>query len=116
MKLALMIVGSLLTAASLGSAFAKLTKAPPVMESMASVGIKKNQIPILALIEIAGGAGLVLGIWSKPLGVVSVICLSLFFFGAVFSHLRKKHAISIFAPALVLFFIAFSVLVLEIRR
>ena len=86
------------------------------MESMASVGIKKNQIPILALLEIAGGAGLVLGIWSKALGLVSAICLALFFFGAVSSHLRKKHAIGIFAPALVLFILTLSVLVLEVRR
>jgi hypothetical protein len=58
MTIALIIFGSLLAFAAIGSAIAKLKKVPDVMASMKKVGVKPNQIPVLALLEIAGGLGL----------------------------------------------------------
>ena len=116
MNIALIIFGSLLTLASVGSAFAKLAKVPSVMESMQSVGVKSNQIPVLALLEIAGGIGLIVGIWNRSLGILSSICLSLYFLGAFSSHLRKKHGVSEFGPAFALFLISIVVSFLELNR
>lgn len=116
MKLALVIFGSLLTVASVGSGGAKLAKVPDVMASMARVGVKHHQIPILAALEIAGGAGLLAGIWFPPLGILASFCLSFYFAGAVISHLRKHHAFAELAPALVILLIAITTHVLELKR
>lgn len=116
MNIALLIVCSMLTLASIGSGFAKFKKIPAVMESMKSVGVKSNLIPILAILEIAGGLGLVFGIWNKPLGVLSASCLSLYFLGAFLSHVRKKHGLSEFGPALFILLIAVVTSVLQFNR
>ena len=116
MKIALDIFGLLLAIASIGSAGGKLVKAPDIMESMASVGVKKSQVPILAGLEIAGGLGLLVGIWSKPLGVLSAACLTLYFFGAVLSHLKSKHGVSDFGPALWILIIAVVTTFLQLQR
>ena len=57
MTIALIIFGSLLSFAAIGSAISKLKKVPDVMAAMNKVGVKPNQVPVLALLEIAGGLG-----------------------------------------------------------
>jgi len=79
MKIALDVFGALLAFAAIGSAISKLKKVPDVMAAMEKVGVKPNQIPVLAFLEIAGGLGIIAGIWNKPLGVLSSICLALYF-------------------------------------
>ena len=116
MSVLLVILGSLLALASIGSGFAKLKQVPQVMQSMESVGVKANQVPVLAALEIAGGLGLVAGIWLQPLGVLSAICLALYFVGAVIGHLRKNHGIAEFGAALGILIIAIAVSYLQIKR
>ncbi len=116
MNIALVIFGFLLTLVAIGSGFAKLKKVPQVMESMVSVGVKPNQVPVLASLEIAGALGLVVGIWIQPLGVLAAVCLSLYFVGAVLGHLKKKHGIAEFGPALGILIIAIAVSYLQIQR
>ena len=116
MKIELMILASLLFIAVIGSGIAKLLKFPAVMTSMKSVGVPTSLIPILAILEISGGVGLVIGIWSLKLGIVSAVCLALYFLGAFLSHLRNRHGLSDFGAALFLFLIAILVTVLEIKR
>ena len=62
MTIALNIFGALLAFAAIGSAISKLKKVPDVMAAMAKVGVKPNQIPVLACLEIAGGLGIIAGI------------------------------------------------------
>jgi hypothetical protein len=116
MTIALNIFGALLALASIGSAGGKLAKAPDIMASMESVGVKKSLIPVLASLEIAGGLGLIVGIWSKPLGILSAGCLALYFAGAVLSHVRSKHKIADIAPALGIFVIAAITTYLQLQR
>ena len=116
MKIALDIFGALLVFAAIGSAISKLIKVPDVMAAMASVGVKPNQIPILAFLEIAGGFGIIAGIWSKPLGVLSSICLALYFAGALVSHLKMKHKVADFGAALGIFIIALVTTYLQMQR
>ena len=92
--------------ASLMSAVGKLRKMPQVMESMAHVGVKPDQIRILAFLEIAGGLGLVVGFAVPILGVAAAIGLALYFIGAVVAHLRLGDKFSLFAPAAFLAVIA----------
>lgn len=116
MTTSLMILGALLAFAAIGSAAGKLAKVPSVIDSMTSVGVRAGQIPLLAVLEIAGGLGLIAGIWIPQLGTLSAACLALYFFGAVVSHLRKRHAFALFAPAFFIFLIAVAVTVLELQR
>jgi hypothetical protein len=53
MKIALIIFGSLLSFAAIGSAISKLKKVPDVMAAMTKIGVKPNQVPVLAFLEIA---------------------------------------------------------------
>lgn len=116
MKIALDIFGALLAFAAIGSAISKLMKVPDVMTAMAAVGVKPNQIPLLAILEIAGGVGIIVGIWSKPLGVISAICLTLYFVGALAAHLKRKHKVSEFGAALGIFIIACTTTALQFKR
>jgi hypothetical protein len=116
MTIALIIFASLLSFASIGSAIAKLKKVPDVMASMASVGVKPNQVTALAILEIAGGLGVIAGIWNPSLGLLASACLSLYFVGAVLSHLSKKHGIAEFGAALGILVIAAITTVLQLKR
>ena len=116
MTIALNIFGVLLAFAAIGSAIAKLKKVPDVMASMASVGVKPTQIPVLAYLEIAGGLGIIVGIWSKPLGVLSSACLVLYFAVALYTHLSRKHKVSEFGAALGIFIIACITTALQLKR
>jgi len=116
MKIALIIFTSLLAFASIGSAIAKLKKVPDVMASMASVGVKPNQVPVLALLEIAGGVGLIAGIWAPALGTLAAACLVLYFVGAFLTHLSKKHGPADFGAALGILIISIVTTVLQLQR
>ena len=115
MSIALVIFAALLTFAAIGSAIAKLIKVPDVMASMASVGVKPNQVPVLAYLEIAGGVGIIVGIWNKPLGVLSSVCLALYFAGALFTHFSRKQKVADFGAALGIFIIACVTTVLQLQ-
>jgi uncharacterized membrane protein YphA (DoxX/SURF4 family) len=116
MNIALIIFTSLLAFAAIGSAIAKLKKVPDVMTSMASVGVKPQQVPVLAALEIAGGLGLIVGIWLPGLGALSAACLLLYFIGALVSHMKKKHTVAEFGAALGIFIIALITTFLQLQR
>jgi uncharacterized membrane protein YphA (DoxX/SURF4 family) len=116
MTIALIIFGSLLSFAAIGSAISKLKKVPDVMAAMEKVGVKPNQVAVLALLEIAGGLGVILGIWSAPLGLVSSAALVLYFVGALYSHFSRKHKVADFGAALGIFVIAVVTTVLQLQR
>jgi uncharacterized membrane protein YphA (DoxX/SURF4 family) len=116
MTIALIIFGSLLAFAAIGSAISKLKKVPDVMAAMAKVGVKPNQIPVLAYLEIAGGLGIIAGIWSKPLGILASACLLLYFVVAVALHFSRKHKVADFGAALGIFVIATITTLLQLKR
>ena len=116
MTIALDVFAALLAFAAIGSAISKLKKVPDVMEAMAKVGVKTSQIPVLAFLEIAGGLGIIAGIWSKPLGVLASACLILYFAGALFTHFSRKHKVADFGAALGIFIIACITTALQLKR
>lgn len=116
MTIALIIFSGLLTFAAIGSAIAKLRKVPDVMAMMASVGVKPKNVPVLALLEIAGGLGLIIGIWSVELAIAANIGLILYFFGAVGSHIRVKSKIADAAASSGILVIAIISLFLQMQR
>ena len=116
MTIALNIFGALLAFAAIGSAVSKLKKVPDVMAAMAKVGVKPNQIPVLAYLEIAGGLGIIAGIWSKPLGVLASACLVLYFAVALSIHFSHKHKVADFGAAFGIFIIACITTALQLKR
>mgnify|MGYP000217798713 CR=1 FL=1 len=116
MKIALTIFGALLVFAAIGSAIAKLKKVPDVMASMASVGVKPHQVPLLAWLEIAGGIGLVLGIWNKNLGLLSSFALALYFLGAIGAHVKAKNKIADAGPAIGIFVVGLLTVFFQLQR
>ena len=116
MTIALVTFASLLGFAAIGSAVSKLKKVPDVMTAMASVGVKPEQIPLLAALEIAGGVGIIAGIWVPPLGLAATIGLVLYFAGALLTHFKKKHGPAEFGAALGIFIIALVTTYLQLQR
>ena len=84
------------------SAVGKLRKMPQVMETMTHVGVKPEQIRILAILEIAGALGVLVGFAVPMLGVAAAGGLALYFIGAVVAHIRVGDKIAAYAPAIFL--------------
>jgi uncharacterized membrane protein YphA (DoxX/SURF4 family) len=116
MTISLIIFGSLLSFAAIGSAISKLVKVPDVMTAMDSVGVKPNQVPVLALLEIAGGLGVIAGIWKPALGTLASVCLIGYFAGALVAHMKKKHKVADFGAALGILIIAIITTYLQFQR
>ena len=116
MTIALIVLASLLGIASLGSAVQKLRRDPRVVETMHGVGVTDRQMPILAVLEILGAVGLLVGIWIVPIGIAAAACLALYFIGAVVAHIRAKVPAKDALPAAVLVLLALATLALELSR
>ncbi|MEI7540923.1 MAG: DoxX family protein [Actinomycetes bacterium] len=116
MKIALVIFGALLAFAAIGSAVSKLKKVPDVMTAMGKVGVQTHQIPMLAFLEIAGGLGIIVGIWAPSIGVLASACLALYFAGALYTHFSRKHKVADFGAALGIFIIACVTTFLQLKR
>lgn len=115
MTIALVILATLLALAAAGSAMGKLRRVPSLVESLHSVGVSDSMMRVLALLEILGALGLLVGIWIAPIGVAAAAGLTLYFLGAVIAHIRAKEFQGI-APAVVLFILALVTLWLEFAR
>jgi uncharacterized membrane protein YphA (DoxX/SURF4 family) len=116
MTIALVIFGSLLAFAAIGSAISKLKKVPDVMAAMAEVDVKPNLVPVLAWLEIAGGIGIIAGIWIPGLGLAASAALVIYFIGALYSHFSRSHKVADFGAALGIFVIAAVTTFLQLKR
>lgn len=116
MSIALIVLGILLGIAACGSAIQKLRRDPRIVESMHAVGVSDRQIPLLALLEILGAVGLLIGIWVVPIGIAAATGLALYFIGAVIAHIRVKAPVKESIPAIALMVIAIATAILEIVR
>ncbi|WP_308344711.1 DoxX family protein [Streptomyces sp. ISL-94] len=58
--------------------------------STQKVQVPDSWLPRLAALKAAGAIGLVAGLWITPLGIAAAIGVTLYFIGAVVSHLRAK--------------------------
>lgn len=71
------------------SGIMKLRRDPRKVQTVHEVvGVPLSYFPLLALCELAGALGLVLGIFWPLLGIVAGIALALYFVGAILSHIR----------------------------
>ena len=71
------------------SGIMKLRRDPRKVQTVHEVvGVPLSYFPLLAICQIVGAVGLVLGIVWPLLGIVAGICLALYFVGAILSHIR----------------------------
>ena len=106
MFIAYAVIAVLLTLVLVASAYAKLTKNKGLVDSFAGLGVPLGILPFLASCEIAGVAGLLVGLWYPSLGIAAAIGLVLYFVGAVGAHARKRDFKGIPAPLVILIFAA----------
>ena len=116
MNIALIILSTLLCAASTMSAVGKIKGIPQVTENLRHVGLNDSQIRTLGFVMLLGVIGIVLGIWVPILGVLASLGLTLYFLGGVIAHVRVKDALKDAAPALGLAVLSLIVFLLEIAR
>ncbi|MFF8608903.1 DoxX family protein [Streptomyces sp. NPDC015346] len=90
MFIAYVVLAALISFMLVFSARSKLVKDKDIVETMTRLGVPQSWYPLLALAEFAGAAGLLIGIWYRPLGIAAAIGVVLYFVGAVISHLRVK--------------------------
>jgi uncharacterized membrane protein YphA (DoxX/SURF4 family) len=116
MKLTLDILGGFIGISIFFSAIGKFKRIPGAIETIAKVGVKEKQYNQLAILEVLGSLGLLVGIWSKPIGVLASIGIALYFIGAQTAHIRIKDSFKNIFPAFFLFVISAVVLILQLKR
>ena len=106
------VVSVLLSLALVGSAAGKLTKNPKIVEQLTGLGVPAARLPVLAVLELAGAAGLLVGLGVPALGVAAAIGVILYFVGAVVTHVRAHD--KMIAPPVVLGLVAVAAMVLRL--
>ena len=113
MFIALVIATVLLAAMCASSASQKLRKHEQSVAIIGgTLGVPVRYFPVLASLELAGAAGILLGLWLEPLGVIAAAALVAYFVGAVIGHLRVRDTKGLIMPLLPL---VFSIAVLALR-
>jgi DoxX-like protein len=102
MFIAYAVVGILLALGVLASAAAQISRNKVILENLAHLGIPRGMLPFLATCLIAGGVGLMAGLWYPPLGIAAAVGLVLYFVGALIAHVRKGDVKGLPAPMLFL--------------
>ncbi|WP_150254371.1 DoxX family protein [Nocardiopsis deserti] len=75
-----------------GMAVADLLRARFVLANSAAVGVPESWLTALGLLKGAGALGLLLGLLGVPVvGAAAALGLTLFFVGAVVTHLRARN-------------------------
>lgn len=116
MTVALIVVAALLGLAAAGSAIQKLRRDATVVASMHAVGVTDRQIPLLAILELLGALGLLVGIWWPQVGIAAALGLTAYFLGAVLAHIRSTSGVGHAIPAMVIMILAIATTILEVSR
>ncbi|WP_405539881.1 DoxX family protein [Streptomyces sp. NBC_00075] len=82
------VLSVILALVFIGSGVAKLVRLPAVEESARLLHISHRLHVTVALLEIAAVAGLVIGLWWRPLQFAAAVGLTLLMVGAVVYHVR----------------------------
>jgi uncharacterized membrane protein YphA (DoxX/SURF4 family) len=115
MFIATLVVSALLALAFFGAGLTKLTAAESKLAEGAShVGFSANSYRAIGGLEVAGAAGVLVGLYFAPLGVAAAIGLTLLMIGAVIAHVRVKDKFAMTAPSGVLAVVAVVALVLRL--
>jgi hypothetical protein len=99
-----------------GIALATFARAKFLVDNLGEVSLPDSLLPVLAALQAAGAAGLLLGLFGIPvIGTAAAIGLVLFFIGAVVTHLRAHAFRQLPSPAIFLA-LAVATLVVTVTR
>jgi uncharacterized membrane protein YphA (DoxX/SURF4 family) len=115
-NIALVILAALLGLVTAFSAFGKFSNNAKAVDMLHHLGLNDGQIRGLAIIEVLGALGLLVGIWIPILGLLAAIGFVLYFLGAMVMHVRSKDPMKDSAPALVLLILSIIVTILQFAR
>ena len=79
----------------------KIRAVPSMQARAAHVGFSVGAYRRIGVLEVAGAAGVLLGLAIPPLGVLAAAGLLLLMVGALGAHLRQRDGVAEVAPALV---------------
>jgi hypothetical protein len=114
LSIAYVVVAVLMAFMMFISASGKLTLNPGAVKVIHDVvGVPLSFFPVLAACEIAGGIGLLVGIFRPKLGVAAGVGLVLYFVGAIVAHVVVSDWAGLKAP-IVPFMMAVASLTLRI--
>jgi hypothetical protein len=98
MSVATAIVSVLLAALMVYSAARKLSHRERFIQGYLRVGVPEDKLNYLAVILLAGAAGLILGLFWAPIGVAAAIGVILYFSTAIAFHVRADDAKNLPTP------------------
>jgi hypothetical protein len=85
------VIVTLLTAAiNLYAATNDFRRPDWLLVNMNKLGVRESSLPVLGILKAAGALGLLIGFRVPLIGVASAVGLTLFFIGAVITHLRAR--------------------------
>ena len=113
MTVATAIVSLLLAALLAFAAARKLSHRETVVQTYVRVGVPEDKLDYLAMILLAGAAGLLLGLLWAPIGVAAAIGVICYFIVAIASHIRAHDERNLPTP-LAIALIAVAALVLQL--
>jgi uncharacterized membrane protein YphA (DoxX/SURF4 family) len=90
MFIATVIVSAALAAVLVLSARGKLVHDPRQMKTLAKVGFPEDRAWLLASAELAGAAGLLVGLFWWPLAAAAAVGIIAYFLGATGSHMHVR--------------------------
>ena len=102
MVVAATVVSVVLAALLVVTAARKLSHRPAVVATYRRVGVPEERLNQLAVLLLAGAAGLVAGLWWEPVGVAAAAALVAYFLLAIGAHLRTRDTANLPMPALYL--------------
>jgi hypothetical protein len=112
MLIAYIIVTMLAAAANIFSATLDFIRLKQVLINMQKAGVSESWITTLGILKAAGAAGLLIGIGVPLIGTAAATGLTLFFIGAIITHLRARDYS--FGLAVVFLLLAVAALVLRL--
>ncbi|MEU6164937.1 DoxX family protein [Streptomyces tanashiensis] len=106
------VLAALLALALSASAVMTFTRNPQIVGNMTKLDVPESWLPRLATAKAAGAIGLLAGLAVPAVGGAAAVGVTLYFAGAVITHLRAKDYAM--APAVVLTLLPIAALLLRV--
>jgi hypothetical protein len=90
MFVAYLIVTLLAAAANIYAATNDFRCPDWLLANMKKLGVRESVLPTLGILKGAGALGLLIGFRAPLIGIASAVGLTLFFVGAIVTHLRAR--------------------------
>lgn len=114
MGIAIVVLSILLAAAFAMAGASKIAGVAQMRESAAHLKVPWSQYRLIGVAEVAGAAGLLIGLKVHFLGALAAICLTALMAGAVLFHRRAGDPPAAMAPAAVLLVLSLVLVVLRL--